>query len=163
MRVIIFLVVVLAWVGSHKALAQLSEIDSLKALLPQAKDTARVNVLNLLSFKAAFSQPQEAENYARESITLADEIDFTRGHAHAYHSLGISFLIRTKYTEAIDAYTKSMQLLAALDTVRLKHRELKVNVLNSLGNIYLGQARYKESLDCFLRGVTIAESFIDKS
>jgi AraC-like DNA-binding protein/tetratricopeptide (TPR) repeat protein len=146
-----------------KAAAQSQEIDSIKNLLTRSKDTVRVNLLNELSYKLVFSQPQEAEKTVRESIRLADQINFKRGHVRAYQVLGISFDLRSYYPDAIDAYNSALTLLKQLDTIQFAHRQLYAGLLNGLGTVCYRQSKYQEALAYYLHGTSIAETFPTRS
>src|SRR4051812_15163338 len=69
-------------------------IDSLKKVLLAAKDTDRVNTLNLLSTryfykKGVKSDPATAKYYADEAMALAKSIKYNKGIANALLNQGI--------------------------------------------------------------------------
>lgn len=156
-------IVLLIFLCLSKAVAQSPEIDSLKNQLVGSKDTARVNLLNVLGYKLVFSDPQEAEKSARESIQLAGQINFKRGQIKAYQVLGISFDLRANYPDAIDAYNAGLTILKQLDTVASAHRELHAALLNGLGTACYRQSKYQEAIVYFLHGISIAETLPSKS
>src|SRR5688572_9676180 len=90
--------------------AQRNEVDSLTELLPSVKDTTRVVVLNKLAYKILFSDPGKAETYAKEAIVFAEKLDFSKGLADAYKTVGISYDVRAQYDKAIEAYKAGLKI-----------------------------------------------------
>ena len=78
------------------ASAQQSKIDSLQTLLNSDKeDTNKVNHLNALVKQFISSEPQNALDYARQALKLAEELKWEKGIANSFHSVGYYY-----YTQA---------------------------------------------------------------
>src|SRR6188508_3156799 len=78
---------------SQEYIARLN-IDSLKKVLLVAKDTQRINTLNLLSRRILFGErtpnyKDTAARYFREALTLSKEINYKKGLGNALLSAGI--------------------------------------------------------------------------
>jgi hypothetical protein len=65
--------------GSRQGNAQSTNTDSLRALLQNAKDTTRVNVLDKLSKAYWYIDPVKTIEYAAASIELAEKLGYTKG------------------------------------------------------------------------------------
>ena len=82
--------------------AQDSQVDSLKAILENSKDdTLKVNLLNTLAVNVYRSDPEEAIKYGSEAKDLAEQIDFRKGLAYAFKSIGLGYYIQGNFVEAI--------------------------------------------------------------
>jgi len=72
----------------------LANIDSLKKILLVAKDTQRINTLNLLSMRVIFGGPSKdyleiAESFSQEALTLSKKINYRGGIGGAMLNEGI--------------------------------------------------------------------------
>ncbi|HYI77235.1 MAG TPA: hypothetical protein VEW65_06410, partial [Chryseolinea sp.] len=80
----------------HNAASQDATIDSLKKILPDLRDTARVNCLNRISaaytkflmWEACYKQLDSARSYALLARREATTLDYRSGVALAYENLG---------------------------------------------------------------------------
>jgi Tfp pilus assembly protein PilF/DNA-binding CsgD family transcriptional regulator len=135
--------------------AQQNEIDSLQQLLPSTKDTTRVIVLNKLAYRILFSDPKKAEAYANEAITIAKDVDFVRGLADGYKTLGISYDVRAQYDKSIDAHKSGLKVL---DENRFPSEVLRLSLNNALGITYYHRGSYKEALETFLIALELSEA-----
>jgi tetratricopeptide (TPR) repeat protein len=135
--------------------AQQNEADSLQQLLKTSKDTTRVVVLNKLAYRVLFSDPKKAEAYANEAIILAHDLDFVRGLADGYKTLGISYDVRAQYQKSIEAYQKGLK---ALEQSQFAGGTIRLSLSNALGITYYHQGSYKEALENFLIALELSET-----
>ncbi len=138
--------------------------DSLRQVLNahQQNDTTRVVLLNKLAYELVFTQPAESELLAKESIELADRLDFTRGLAHGYQVLGISHDIRGNYQEGIDANQAGIERIQQLNMQTPSVKELYGALLNGLALGYYHQSNYQQALEVFLDALRLAEQSSNK-
>jgi signal transduction histidine kinase len=106
-------------VGASKALPQQNvtklNIDSLEKILLTAKDTHRINILNLIArpdFYGKLSRITPATNqiYANEALTLARNINYDKGIANAILNKGI-LLTNRDFPGALDMVREALPLL----------------------------------------------------
>ena len=132
--------------------AQKNYIDSLKALLVNAKDTNRVNVLNQLAKAFWYVDPLMTIQYAGEALELAKKINFTKGITSAYNNTGVGFYQQNKYDEALTWYGK------ALDIHRKTGNFLGEGyALNNMGLIYWKQGALPTAVEYYLQTLKIWE------
>ncbi len=86
----------------HFAAFSQSKADSLRHVLQHTTvDRARILVLNRLSFELNYSDPGQAQQYAREAIALAAKINDHAGVAAAYRNLAIVKQNTGRYRQAL--------------------------------------------------------------
>src|SRR5512139_3707597 len=79
------------WLSSW---CQQSKADSLLQLLPLARDTGRVNLLNQLTKALWYYQLDKAFAYNDSALVLAEKITFPMGEAEALRCRGVLLNIR---------------------------------------------------------------------
>jgi tetratricopeptide (TPR) repeat protein len=134
--------------------AQSVNLDSLRALLPGVKDTARVNVLNTLASELNLSAPDEGRKYMEEAIVLARKSEFPKGLVKAYCVKGYYFLYESEYMSAAENFKTAWQIMEAS---HINDASLYLTLHNALGSAYYRMGNYKEALDNFLKSLALAE------
>lgn len=145
---------------SGQAVAQSSQIDSLKALLaahPQA-DTGRVNRLNALSQAVQNSDPAFQLRLAQEALTLARRLKFGAGQAQAYLHLSLYSMTESQYKQAAAYAQQARQLYR-----QLGDQLGQVNCLNRLAYIATDQGNYAQSIGYIQQALLLVEPIPDKS
>lgn len=132
--------------------AQSNKTDSLLKLLPTAKDTTRVNILNQVSSSYWYSDPQKTIQYADQAISLAKELDFKRALASAYNNKGAGFYQQNKYDDAVKWYNEAI----------ITHKQVgnfkgEAYVLSNIGMIYWKQTKLDTAVQYYLRAMKIWE------
>ena len=94
---------------SFSLFAQQSKIDSLLSLLQKDQpDTNKVNHLNVLSNEyRLIGEFNFALHYGNLSLDLGKKINFPKGIANAYNSIGVINLEQGNYAKALDIFTKN--------------------------------------------------------
>jgi signal transduction histidine kinase/DNA-binding response OmpR family regulator len=133
-----------------QGIAQSRATDSLAALLQNAKDTTRVNLLNQLSAAYWYIDPQKTIQYASEAIELGEKLDFKKGIATGYNNTGIGYYQQNKYEEALAWYNKAIGM----------HRETgnfkgEGYVLINMGLIYWKQGALPTAVEYYLKSLKI--------
>ena len=82
------LCIVSIFVGHSISSAQVNKLDSLFAVLKTAKDTQRVNVLNVLAKEYQDSDVDISFQYSQEALALAVKFNFKNGIAKSSNLLG---------------------------------------------------------------------------
>ena len=89
-------------------------VDSLRKVLPDLKDTARIKCLNSLAWRYQADIPDSSRYYSQIALRESEKINYFKGIGHAHFNLartenGIGGTSPTKerhYLKAIDAYKK---------------------------------------------------------
>ena len=149
---ILFLINLTLWflVLSTGVLAQKSNIDSLKKLLPKSTDTTRVKILNALATEVHFEDPHQAINLAKESLELALKTNFTRGVAESNDILGRSYYELNELDTTLSFYLNAARNFKILnDSFKL------ANEYNEIGVVYKNLGNYPEALEYYDQSFSI--------
>lgn len=91
--------------------AQMAIADSLKTLLPTAKeDTNKVLILCNLAFYLYEGAPEESLGYSTEALELAEGLDFTKGIANAYYKKALAHSSLGDFDLAIEELDSSLDI-----------------------------------------------------
>ena len=80
-KVVYFLPSLMFYLTTSICVAQRAKIDSLKAVLVTAHDTARIDCLNILSLVYSYLQTDSADSYARQAYRESSKTNYIRGIA----------------------------------------------------------------------------------
>lgn len=129
-------------------------IDSLKALLLTAKtDSARVELLNKLSYNLGASDNDQAMAYGRQAVSISQKIGYKKGLGHAFNNLGIFFDQQGESDSALSYYALALDL-----SRKIKNIYLEASTLGNIGYIAFSQGNYKKALDFTLKGLAILDT-----
>ena len=142
---------------SLTAIGQSPEIDSLLSVLDNAPmDSARVNTLLQLSSKYYRTVPAEAIRLGKEARNLAEEIDFKKGLAFAYKSIGMGYYFSGNY---VDALVNWKQSLATFESIGDQNGVS--NMLNNLGAVQFNGGDDEKAIEYYLQSLRVAEKIND--
>ena len=134
------------------------KIDSLKNKIKKAEeDSNKVNSINNLARIVQRSEPGKAFDYATQSLSLAEKIDFKPGIADAFQLLGTVKYNSGDYKKALEFYLKAIAISEGLGD--------KKNVgtnYNSIGNIYAQKGDYDNAIEFYIKALTMKEKLGDK-
>jgi class 3 adenylate cyclase/uncharacterized protein HemY len=134
-------------------------IDSLLTVLGKAKeDTAKVNLLNNLSYHFQFADPNEGLKFADQAIALAQKLSWKQGMADAAKFKGANYFRKSAYGEAFTMFNSCLKQYEAIND-----RKGIAKSLGNIGNIYLMQADYPKALKYYLDEVKILEQVDEKA
>ncbi|OFY62780.1 MAG: hypothetical protein A3H98_09930 [Bacteroidetes bacterium RIFCSPLOWO2_02_FULL_36_8] len=132
--------------------------DSLLTLLKtDRQDTNKVNHLNALANLYISSEPKQALKYAQQALSLAKKINWKKGLADSYQSMGYYYYTQGDYPNTLDYWLKALRTSEELGD---KNR-IAANIGN-IGGVYLNQADYPKALEYFLKTLKIKEERKDK-
>ncbi len=135
-----------------------SVVDSLSSVLDNSvEDTNRVNTLNSLAEELRKTDPGQANEYAEEALALSRELNYKKGVAGAYFSLGRVYRAQFNLTEARGYYLKSVQIYKELGD----HKAV-ADITNKVGITYGIQGEYEKALDFFNRSLQANKKFGEK-
>ena len=137
--------------------AQQSKADSLETIIPSLNGEDKVDVLNQLADIYQYINTDKAIDYAKKSISLASKIDYNKGLAWAYGSLGFAY-INIDNQKAVK-YTKQ-----ALEIRRKINDEAGIATsLNVLGVIKYYESDYLSSIEYHLEAMHRREEIGDEN
>jgi len=135
----------------------LSAIDSLKRQLNQSKaDTSKFKTLIALSKEVYNLDPKKGLIQANEALVLAEKLNYTKGLALAYKTLGLGYYRLGEYLNAINNWDKAMNIYN-----KLGDKAGVSNMLNNKGAIYFNQGDNAKALELHLQSLKIAEDISD--
>lgn len=144
---------------ASSAFAQQTPADSLKRLLSQPMpDTARVLLLDQLSYHLMYSKPLVAMQYAQEGLELAEKIKFPKGRVRNMNRVGSILRITSNYGKALELLFDALKLAESIND-----EEGKAKTLNNIGILYLEQKDSKKAIEYFLMTKSIAEKINDQN
>lgn len=123
-----------------------SSQDSLKRALEihQTNDSARVDLLNQLSYEYWIVDAEKAESLSREALVISKKISYLKGMAFANRSIGVTSWVQGNYEEGLDV------LLTALSQYQLLKDTLNIaNVRMNTGLIYSEQNSFNQALSYY--------------
>ncbi|MCD6566253.1 MAG: tetratricopeptide repeat protein [Bacteroidales bacterium] len=126
-----------------------SVVDSMLSVLDNSVgDTNRVNTLNSLAEELRKTDAVQATKYAEEALTLSNELNYKKGIAGSYFSLGRVYRAQFNLTEARGYYLKSVEVYKELGD-----HEAVADITNKIGITYGIQGDYEKALDFFNRSM----------
>lgn len=155
---IFLLICVISCHNLYAQLQQQSEIDSLVKALPlQKEDTNKVNMLYRIADFYKDKTPDEALKAAQQGMDLADRLGWQEGKVNAYDRLGVIYLNKHDYRNAL----KYDFLLQGVYEANNNKQRL-VFVICNIGIAYVQQNDFPGALEYFNKAMKIAEGNSDK-
>ena len=136
------------WLLTYCAGAQDKKIDSLLRVSKGTNKKEAVKALNNLVNILVYDKPNEAKQYAFQSMQLAAEIDDEAGLADAYTRIGIAYDVSGQYDSSIYYDEKALVIYNKLDAPKGRG-----SAQNNLGLIYWNMGDYDKALDCFFKAL----------
>jgi len=146
--------------------AQIDLTDSLKQIIntitpnckePCKKDTLKVNALNYMVQLIANSDPEEALQYGKKALQLAETLNWKKGIGDSYNSVGSCYYLLSDYSNTLNHWMRALKIRE-----ELKDRmDLSVTYGN-LGLVHREIANYSKSLEYQLKALKIDEELGNK-
>jgi adenylate cyclase len=133
--------------------AQNNQIDSLKAVLENAKDdTSRVNTLLALSGKLFRIDPEATILYSVQAKELAEKLDYKSGLAYALKSIGMGHYFKGEYIDVLIYWQQSLNTFESIGD------KLGVaNMLSNLGAVHFNQGDDSKAFEYYLQSLKVSE------
>ena len=133
-------------------------VDSLKtALKTVTVDTTRVNTLLALCGNIVRSAPKDAIRYANEAKDLAVKLNFKKGLAYSYKSLGMAYYFQGNYIETLLYWQQSLKTFESIgDKLGI------ANMLNNLGAVNFNEGDDEKAIDYYVKSLRVSEEIGDK-
>ena len=154
MRKVIVLLFLLCCLSSVSQ-PQKKEVDSLLNLIKTTTaDSLKVRCFLKLEYAYRFSDYKKGLEYAEKGLAIAKKINWQKGLALTYNSIGGSYLDRSKHSEALEYYAKSL-------TFSEKNSKIRLSTLTNISNIYLREKNLKLSQNYINDAYKIANKLKD--
>jgi two-component system, NarL family, sensor kinase len=126
--------------------------DSLKSVLEKSSRELKVDILCELCWEYRFISGDTAIDYGNIALDLAKDINYLKGVAQSYNDLGIIYLDRGSYGDALNLFNESMKIRQNLkDSIGI------ASLYNKIGIIYQKQGRLKDALTNAFHALEIYE------
>jgi serine phosphatase RsbU (regulator of sigma subunit) len=132
----------------HTLFAQNKVLDSLQSLLPTQKDTAKVNLLINISWKARNINPLLTIEVTRQAVKIArDTLKRPDLESRAWNYMGVGYRNIGNYHQALECFFKGI----TLSEVSKDYESLAYN-LQSIGDIYNKKGNYDKAIPYIEKG-----------
>ena len=138
--------------------AQVNKLDSLFSVLNNAKDTQRVNVLNVLAKEYQDSDVDLSFQYSQEALALAVKFNFKSGIAKSSNLLGSIYESQSKPNEALIYFFKYLKTEEDLKD-KLGMAKASVNV----GIVYAEKGMSSMALDYMNKALVLYQEIENKN
>ncbi len=144
---------------SSFAVGQHNTIDSLKKLLRvSAEDTNKVNILNKLSYEYLYSNPSKAISYDKQALELSQELNYNKGIASSYSSMGNTYYSTSEYDKALKYYYLSLGIAK-----KYNYQKIKLAASNGIAGVYFANKDYVKAKQIYLEQLRLYEKEMSKS
>jgi len=132
-------------------------VDSMLKQLPQLKeDTNKVKLFGSISFEYRKFNPDEGIKYGKEGVALAEKLGWKKGIADCANCVGINYMSKSDFTNALEYYFKALKLNEELGL-----KKVISSNLNNIGCIYNYQSDYNKASEYYLKALTMDEEYRD--
>ena len=111
---------------------------------PSLYDSTAAFILADLSAEYWHSNPDTALYYANQSLTLSEQIGFTKGMGMAYNSMAVTYFVKSDYLPALEFYKKALK-----KTEESGNKMNTAATLNNIGIVYQYMGNYPEALQSY--------------
>lgn len=145
---------------SPKNLSVSRQMDSLYAVLrTEERDTNKVKIMNYLClYFCRTGKYDTALIYGERSMELAKKINYQRGLASSYRTIGTSYYEKGDYSQAIDYDTMALAI-----SRKIADRQGIAACFRNIGMVYTQFGNYPEALKYYLDALEIFEEIKDAS
>jgi signal transduction histidine kinase len=133
-------------------------LDTLLKQLPQARDSARVDILNSIAWKYRGANFAKAFDYAMMGLREAEALGYQRGIAEGNNFTGIFYRNLGNYSKAMECF---FQARAVSERYGLR-REFAY-ALNNIGEIYRYERNYPKAQEFVMKSLQMFENIRDSS
>jgi tetratricopeptide (TPR) repeat protein len=144
--------------------AQTSTIDSLtKALssLPKPSnklsDSTYIKTIQQLAWEYSYINPDTAITLAQQGLQLSQKINWKKGKAICFRTLGWSNVVKGNYPQALEYYNTGLKI-----SEELSDKSWQAKFLGNIGNVYNNQSDYPKALAYYFKALKIDEELGDK-
>jgi tetratricopeptide (TPR) repeat protein len=155
-----FLSTLFACLAIHISYAQDQNlIDSLKLTLQNtSQDTTRANILYSISKAYWGGNPDQAMQYAKQTLDLSGKIGFKKGVGNAYISMGAIHDDKGDFSEALNYYMSALEIFEEIGYLKGM-----ATSYNNIGLVYNVRGNFSEALKNYFASLKIKEKIGDRA
>jgi len=127
--------------------------EELKVELNESVGKKKIELLNQLSYELGLQKSDTALDYALEALNLAQQQNYKKGQAQAYHLIGRYYRSINDLEKALDSFLKAADLWTELDL-----KKKLANDQSNVANIYYRTSEFNQALHYYL--LTLENSII---
>jgi tetratricopeptide (TPR) repeat protein len=120
-------------------------------------DSTKANLWYRLLLEYWVGVPDSAKYYARQILTLSQQIGYMKGIAYAYNGLGLINMQLKNYTVSLDYYQKALKIRKEIGD-----KDGMAWTYNDLGLSYGNQGNFDEAIKYHLQSLKIKREIGDK-
>jgi len=140
------------------ALAQTSQIDSLKMLIDNSSDDSlKVNHLITLANRLVNTNPDMTIRYGIQARDLAESLDYKKGLGFAFKSIGMGHYFKAEYVETLVNWQQSLQTFTEIN-----EKAGIANMSSNLGAVYFSQGDDNKAIEYYRQSLKVSEEIGDK-
>jgi signal transduction histidine kinase len=117
----------------------------------------KVDTLNDLSELLRSENLEKSDDYANQSVSIAETENYSEGLAKAYWLKGVICRLRSNYESAFNHFEKSLALYTKLNDLNGKAK-----ILNSIGNIYSDIGDFDKSIESLNQSLSLFRQINDE-
>lgn len=147
-------------VNYQPAQSQSKKTDSLKQVLKNLdkRDTNYIKTLNKLAYRTFVKSPEKTIEYAKESIQLAQDINYLKGEAGGEQVYAIGHAIQGKFSTAKTHFLKAAKIFE-----QINDEEGLAGAYNGLGNVTAELSQLDESIKYLNKSLILFEKIGQKN
>ncbi|MEO8146054.1 MAG: tetratricopeptide repeat protein [Bacteroidia bacterium] len=126
--------------------------------VPPMYDTVAAWILNDLAYQYTYNNPDTAMVLARQSLAIAEELEWKRGKANAWSSMGLIKSNTGDYAMAIEFFKKAIAI-----RIEMGNRKGVAWAYQQTGSAYENQGNYVEALKNYFDALRINEQIGNKA
>lgn len=134
-----------------------TDIKVLEEKLNTLSDSEKVDTLNKISELYLDKSSKECLKYAKNALTLSEELKYDKGLVDAKNMLGMVYLNTGNFEEASDNFSNALTL-----SEKIQYKKANALSLNNLGLLNNLLGKYSESLNYFNKALNIYQEINDK-
>lgn len=158
MRAVITIVLVIIWCTSFAQKQGQSLIDSLHSALHHVKnDTARVNILDHLSYSYAEINPDSGLSVGKQAFTIAAKMNWQHGIAMSYSDIGVNYKAKSDMAKALEFQLKALKIYR-----QLGEKRSIAAIMQNIALVYHARSNYTKALEYDLDALKLFEEIADK-
>ncbi|MBL4736133.1 MAG: tetratricopeptide repeat protein [Flavobacteriales bacterium] len=133
-------------------------IDSVEQALEKSdNDSARISLLEILTWELRISESDRAEKYAYRGLKIAENADHKPGAASIHHALASLHYNKGNYALALDQNTKALVIRQ-----QIGDKKAIAASLGNIGLIYKNRGDYPLALEYYFNAMKIKEELKDQ-
>lgn len=120
------------------------------------EDTILVKAYNEIAYSFTRITPDSTKLFVEKALTLSKKLNFKKGEASAYNTLGVHYHLQAQYPLALEYYEKSRKLKQ-----QLGDKKGVVSSQNNMGIVYYLQGQYSRALKNYESSLQIQQESKD--